>query len=150
MNKYIGVKLIEAEPMTDVDFEKSKSHIVLPDREPREGYMVKYPDGYVSWSPKDVFERAYFRIGDKNTIEEHNVNDFIKAYDTSQWGDKTTIVNATLANGFIVTEASSCVDPVNFDIGIGENICREKIQNRVWQFLGFLLQCGLNGVKGKE
>lgn len=23
------------------------------------GYGVKYPDGYVSWSPKDVFEAAY-------------------------------------------------------------------------------------------
>lgn len=23
------------------------------------GYAVKYPDGYVSWSPKDVFEEAY-------------------------------------------------------------------------------------------
>ncbi|MDD4565726.1 MAG: DUF2829 domain-containing protein [Eubacteriales bacterium] len=59
MNKYIGVKLIEAEPMTDVEFENSKGHIVLPDREPRDGYMVKYPDGYTSWSPKDVFEEAY-------------------------------------------------------------------------------------------
>ena len=23
------------------------------------GYAVQYPDGYVSWSPKDVFEEAY-------------------------------------------------------------------------------------------
>lgn len=25
----------------------------------REGYAVKYADGYISWSPKDVFEAAY-------------------------------------------------------------------------------------------
>lgn len=24
-----------------------------------EGYAVKYSDGYISWSPKDVFEQAY-------------------------------------------------------------------------------------------
>jgi hypothetical protein len=59
MSKYIGVKLIEAEPMTDCDFEKFKQHIVLPYREPRQGYKVVYPDGYTSWSPKDVFEEAY-------------------------------------------------------------------------------------------
>jgi hypothetical protein len=23
------------------------------------GYAVKYPDGYISWSPKDVFDKAY-------------------------------------------------------------------------------------------
>lgn len=25
----------------------------------RMGYQVQYPDGYVSWSPKEVFETAY-------------------------------------------------------------------------------------------
>lgn len=29
-----------------------------------EGYEVVYPDGYVSWSPKDVFESAYREITD--------------------------------------------------------------------------------------
>lgn len=28
-----------------------------------EGYAVKYPDGYVSWSPKAVFEEAYLPLG---------------------------------------------------------------------------------------
>lgn len=27
------------------------------------GYAVKYPDGFVSWSPKNVFEEAYLPIG---------------------------------------------------------------------------------------
>jgi len=27
------------------------------------GYAVKYPDGYISWSPEDVFEKAYLPIG---------------------------------------------------------------------------------------
>lgn len=27
------------------------------------GYAIKYPDGYVSWSPKAVFEEAYLPIG---------------------------------------------------------------------------------------
>ncbi|WP_397448147.1 crAss001_48 related protein [Pseudomonas sp. NA-150] len=28
-----------------------------------EGFAVKYEDGYTSWSPKDVFEKAYIGIG---------------------------------------------------------------------------------------
>lgn len=44
MQKYIGTKIIEAYPM---------------DRDEKDGYAVIYPDGYQSWSPKDVFEEAY-------------------------------------------------------------------------------------------
>lgn len=28
----------------------------------KEGYAVKYADGYTSWSPKEVFEEAYQRL----------------------------------------------------------------------------------------
>ena len=29
------------------------------DKEGRQGYAVKYEDGYISWSPKETFEKAY-------------------------------------------------------------------------------------------
>ena len=32
----------------------------------REGYLVQYPDGYISWSPKEVFEEAYRENGQMN------------------------------------------------------------------------------------
>lgn len=44
MKHYIGVKHIQAEPM---------------EKDGKAGYKVVYPDGYESWSPKDVFEEAY-------------------------------------------------------------------------------------------
>lgn len=148
MKKYLGVKLIEAEPMTEGQFHIFKDGMrPSPDSDGVPGYKVVYPDGYVSWSPKGVFEKAYMQVGDNNTIVERNVNDFIKWYDVQKWGDKTTIVVATLANGFIITESSSCVDPANFNMDIGYNICKERIQNRVWEMLGFMLQSGTNGIK---
>lgn len=55
MEKYIGVKLIEAEPQ-NVYPPEAKGQYSNP------GYKVVYPDGYVSWSPKDVFEEAYRNI----------------------------------------------------------------------------------------
>lgn len=35
------------------------------------GYAVKYPDGYVSWSPKAVFEAAYLAIGHIGHMPAH-------------------------------------------------------------------------------
>ena len=61
MKQYIGTKIIEAAPairkggkVYDLTWPIPKS------MEPEEpGYRVRYPDGYESWSPKDVFEEAY-------------------------------------------------------------------------------------------
>ena len=52
MQKYIGTKIIEAEPCKA--WKDTKLHKAGED-----GYKVRYPDGYESWSPKDVFEDAY-------------------------------------------------------------------------------------------
>jgi hypothetical protein len=60
MKKYIGVKMVEAEPMSRFDYCESRGWNVPLDESPMDdGYLIKYPDGYVSWSPKDVFEEAY-------------------------------------------------------------------------------------------
>jgi hypothetical protein len=44
MKQFYGTKLVFAEPQ---------------EKEGKEGYAVKYNDGYTSWSPKDVFDAAY-------------------------------------------------------------------------------------------
>lgn len=72
MERYIGVKVINAKPMTRLQYNNYR-HWDLPKDEDGsdEGYLVEYLDGgkpnmkdyigYVSWSPKDVFESAYRR-----------------------------------------------------------------------------------------
>ena len=62
---YIGVKMITARPMDHFEFLK-RSGKELPDHENSLGYQVFYPDGYVSWSPKEVFEEAYREIASGN------------------------------------------------------------------------------------
>lgn len=54
MEKYIGTKMIEAEPCPA--WKDAGGHKI---GDP--GYRVRYKDGYESWSPKDVFEAAYRR-----------------------------------------------------------------------------------------
>jgi hypothetical protein len=70
MNRFIGVKLIIALAMTREEYNKLRGWTVPADENPSDaGYLVEYADGgqanhpdfagYISWSPKDVFERAY-------------------------------------------------------------------------------------------
>jgi hypothetical protein len=56
---FIGTKLIKASAMDECTFLKQHKGEDVTNRETRPGYRVTYPDGYVSWSPKDVFENAY-------------------------------------------------------------------------------------------
>jgi len=62
MKKYIGTKIIEAEPAYYVVDEEGKVRIVTEAAEAKRcgtvdlGYKVRYPDGYESFSPKGVFE----------------------------------------------------------------------------------------------
>ena len=70
MITYIGTKLIHAQPMTRAEYNTYRGW-ELPANEngADEGFLVEYRDGgagndsrhlgYISWSPKEVFERAY-------------------------------------------------------------------------------------------
>lgn len=61
MQSYIGCKIIQAEAMDEFTF-LSEEQGMGKDGENRSGYRVCYPDGYISWSPKEVFENVYRRI----------------------------------------------------------------------------------------
>jgi len=49
---YWGTKRVDAVPSAQVVVDGDPVHEVP-------GYAVRYADGYVSWSPKDVFDAAY-------------------------------------------------------------------------------------------
>lgn len=141
MNKYIGCKMVEAEPCKA--WKEMGEHKVGED-----GYKVVYPDGYVSWSPKEVFEKAYMQIGDNNTITQELVDKFIdEVHVSTVEGEAITIVRVKLINGFKMVEASACVDQANYDEKIGAEICMEKIKDKLWGLLGFVLQTAFKGLK---
>jgi poly(3-hydroxybutyrate) depolymerase len=77
MPKYIGVKLVEATPMTHGEFRDAKGHDV-PDHPGDEGYMVVYPDGYESWCPKAQFEEANTAIPDTMADDAENLTDIAR------------------------------------------------------------------------
>lgn len=60
MKKYIGTKEIKAKPMTRGEYNIFRGWKIPEDESPAdEGFLVEYSDGYISWSPKKVFEEAY-------------------------------------------------------------------------------------------
>ena len=131
---YIGVKMVTA-------WEEEK------DGQP--GYAVKYSDGYISWSPKDVFETAYFPLaeGHLNKISQEDVDAFMGVVTDKQLDEKTTIVTAETVTGFRQYEVSSCVDPANYDHALGVSIATGRIKDRIWPMLGFVLQWATKGLK---
>lgn len=60
MQKYIGTKQIEARPMTRGDYNNYRGWQIPAEENPAdEGYLVRYSDGYESWSPEKQFDEAY-------------------------------------------------------------------------------------------
>lgn len=146
MRPYIGTKMVEAEPCAA--WKYTDNHKV---GDP--GYRVRYADGYESWSPKDVFERAYLPLTvnpelktDAPSVSQEMVDGFIREVETTTLGDKTTVVRAVLRNGFEIVESSACVSAENYDEAMGREICLEKIKDKVWMLLGFLLQTAIHGI----
>lgn len=63
--EYIGTKRIEATPMTRLSYNDYRGWTMPEDENPTdEGYLVRYSDGYISWSPKKQFEDAYRKSGE--------------------------------------------------------------------------------------
>lgn len=142
MTQYaIGVKIVQFWPQTN-----AKQMGAYPPGS--EGYAVKYEDGYISWSPKEVFEAAYLPMGsDPSKVTKEMVNLFIGEPTTQQFDEKTTITVAETLTGFRQYETSSCVDPKNFDPEIGKECGESRIRNQMWKYLGFVVQWGRFGLK---
>lgn len=63
LKQYTGTKTVKARPMTMGEAYECKllKEGVRPSEceTDKAGYLVEYEDGYLSWSPKDVFDAAY-------------------------------------------------------------------------------------------
>lgn len=152
MSKFIGVKMVEAVPMT-AGQAANKGYKANSFNAASEGYEVTYPDGYKSWCPADVFEASYFGLNEKNDgtkILKEDVEAFVGKVDVMTVGDKTTVVNAHTLTGFDMVRHSSCVDPKNYNEDLGMEYAMEEVINNLWSHLGFVLQWSKYGLKPRE
>ena len=120
MKQYIGTKIIQAEPK----MRKVPAENCLADRGFEYGYRVIYPDGYESWSPKDVFEAAYREASGMN---------FGLAIEAAKMGKKIARAGWNGKNQYV--ELASCISYINA-AGETVNCDHEAIGNKALAFVG--------------
>ena len=146
IKKYIRTDIVDARRMRYGEFVESFK--VVPDVSTyhnANGFVVYGDEPF--WVDERTFKNNFIEVknntnltGSFYSIGEKMVEDFIATKRVEQLGVKTTLVAVELKNGFEIIETSSCVDADNFDMNIGEEICMKKIKDKIWTFLGFLLQ----------
>jgi hypothetical protein len=174
MQRYIGTKVVNATPMTRQEYNDFRGWQLPADENGAdEGYLVEYVDGgqanteafagYVSWSPKAVFERAYqaqpeiVEYSAEDVVTEEMIN--ARGLDArrvsldelhssvakveiirhkSAAGGILRIAVLSLHNGFTVTGRPSIAASVeNDDDEVGVKIAIQNAMHELWPFLGF-------------
>ena len=134
MQKYIGTKLVMAEPahrywMSDgekviVAYDEDNPKKVKDATACEDGYKVVYPDGYESWSPKEVFEEAY-RLSDGMS--------FGLAIEAAKRGERIARKGWNGKNQYV--ELACCISYVNRD-QLTVNVDHKNIGNKALAFVG--------------
>lgn len=143
IKNYVSVKFVKAEPCKA--WKDFGDHGIGEN-----GYKIYYSDSHISWCPKKEFEAQYLEMQKEDTVTQEDVSNFIDKVESCQIGAITTLTQVKLKNNFTIEETSSPIDAKNFDMKIGEQICMKKIENKVWDFLGFLWLCAKCGFKGDK
>lgn len=134
MEKYIGTKMVKAEPAYCYWMEDGEKVIVAHNEDKpqkiveavsrEDGYKVCYPDGYVSWSPKDVFEDAYRRTDGMN---------FGLAIEAAKMGKRIARKGWNGKNQYV--ELATCISYKN-NSGEIVNVDHCNIGNKALAFVG--------------
>lgn len=155
LNYFIGCKIIQAAPLSLAKFQslfKNNNKIVndMP------GYIVRYPDGYTSWSPKEAFEKHYLGMGmvdadgklHKNDrfITIDMLNNLIARFD-GEGSDMALIQKMTTVFGFIDFEiVSNNNGPSFMDPEIAKMTTVTQLRNRLFKSLLFMEMWARNGL----
>lgn len=101
-------------------------------------YFTKLEEEKETIAALEITEEYIAEIMENSEFETHTVF------------DKCTIVSCRLPNGFVITESSSCVDLENYDAELAEEICLDKIAEKIWELEAYRLQQFLWEEEGEE
>lgn len=132
MKQYIGTKMVMAAPALRMDDGKGNVRVELLSNNPMPqpgdaldmGYKVVYPDGYESWSPQDVFDRAYRQTDGMS---------FGLAIEAAKKGRKIARAGWNGKNQYV--ELATCISYINGDHKI-INVNHCNIGNKALAFVG--------------
>lgn len=75
-------------------------------------------------------------------IKEEDIKNIIEKSEiiTTTVFEKCTVVACKLPNGFVIVESSACVDKKGYSEEIGAEICMAKIEDKILELEGYILQ----------
>ncbi len=151
LRPYMAVKMVGAGPLTRGAYDEWKGQDTPQSYNPSDdGYMVQYYGGYISWCPKEEFERFNMPLSAYGSITSDDVELMLGQVLVETREPKTTLVEVNMLTGFVDLEQSSCVRPENYDEQVGAENALRKIRERLWGHLGFMLQWAINGLTGNQ
>lgn len=85
-------------------------------------------------------------IKKKNRITKNDIDNILAGISikVQKYGNKTTVLMATLPNDFVIVVSSSCIDPANYDSVVGEKNCMNKLIDKIYELEGYRLQCEIS------
>lgn len=108
MNKYIELKIVEAESMNLGEYNKFKGWQIPDDEDPNtEGYLVVCSDEYKTWCPKEQFEKNNRTV--ENMSFSHALELLKKGFKISRkgWNGKNMYIQFNKARDFEFSELGS-------------------------------------------
>lgn len=93
----------------------------------------------------DTFNIYFAKVEEETEvlrITEEYIDEILENSEFNIWTEfgKCTVVSCQLPNGFVITESSACVYTDDYNAEIGEEICKKKIKDKVWELEAYRLQ----------
>lgn len=145
MAKFIGVKMIEAVPMTARE-ANDKGYRIGNHSFEEDGYEVTYPDGYKSWTPKDVADAAYYPLSENNDgtkILKEDVENFITDVEVITVGEKLLLLMLILLLALI----QFVILLVLTQRITAKNLANNMLWKKLLMTFGHILDLFCNGLK---
>jgi len=112
MEQFIGTKIVNAKPMSRLEYNQFRGWELPADENGSDdGFLVEYVDGgaantteyagYVSWSPADVFARAYKTSGNLSFGDALVWLENGYAVKRKIWGDKNIYLRMIEIDGVV-------------------------------------------------
>lgn len=114
MSKFIGIKTVEAVPMTAKEaigkhYRVGQNGTIVPPE--TEGYEVTYEDSYKSWCPADVFEKNNVKIVEENLEDIVHISDDAPDFIKRMGAEHNELVDRyNKLNAFIFTDYFSTLN----------------------------------------
>ncbi len=116
-----------------------------------EGYYILAEPGKSNkkyWTPKSKFDAIYSKVDHILKISDSDLEELVEQFVFKKIYDRTIMGTAILKTGFRLYATASSMDN-NKDTTKGKEICKEKLFIKLRSFLGFVVQWGVGGLKGR-